>query len=232
MVVSINQPAYLPWLGYFHRIACSDLHIVLDRVQFEKNSFTNRNKVRTKAGWCWLTVPVATSGKFGDLGIDHIEVAAEARWAAKHWATLYVNYRKTRYFAEHSVFFEQLYRQPWRLLNDLTSEATAYLLKSFGIVTPVRVSSRMAATGRKQDLILNLCQEVGATVYLSGPFGRDYLQEAAFRDAGIKVRYQDYRHPTYPQAYAGFEPFMAAVDLLFNCGSESLNVMMQGQATL
>jgi hypothetical protein len=75
MIVSINQPAYLPWLGYFHRIAVADAHIVLDHVQFEKNSFTNRNKVRLSAGWCWLTVPLRTAGKFGDLSIHELEIA-------------------------------------------------------------------------------------------------------------------------------------------------------------
>lgn len=104
MIVSINQPAYLPWLGYFHRIAVSDAHIVLDRVQFEKNSFTNRNKVRTSEGWCWLTVPVKTASKFGDLCIDEIEVANERQWAAKHWQTLRLNYSKAPFFGQHAAF--------------------------------------------------------------------------------------------------------------------------------
>ena len=82
MIVSINQPAYLPWLGYFHRIAVSDLHVVLDHVQFEKNSFTNRNKVRTASGTPWLTVPVRSKGRFGDLAINEVDIA-DGRWTAK-----------------------------------------------------------------------------------------------------------------------------------------------------
>ena len=94
MIVSINQPAYLPWLGYFHRIAVSGAHVVLDHVQFEKNSFTNRNKVRTAGGWCWLTVPVRTKGRFGDLAIRSLEIDNSTDWRARHWKTLYQSYKR------------------------------------------------------------------------------------------------------------------------------------------
>jgi len=229
MIVSINQPAYLPWLGYFHRIAVSDLHIVLDHVQFEKNSFTNRNQVRTANGPCWLTVPVATKGKFGDLSINKLEIAKEQRWADKHWGTLRANYRKAPFFAEHAPFFEQVYQKPWDRLSDLMNEITAYLLRAFCISTPLSFSSKMKAGGRKDELVLNLCREAGAATYLSGPLGRNYLHEEAFSATGIKVAYQDYQHPSYPQVYPGFESHMAAIDLLFNCGSHSREVLLSGQ---
>ena len=233
MIVSINQPAYLPWLGYFHRIAVSDLHIVLDHVQFEKNSFTNRNKIRTKDGWGWLTVPVRTKGKFGDLSIHRLECAgSEDRWARKHWDTLRFNYARAAHFAEHAVFFETVYGKPWGHMNDLLKEINGYLLKEFEILCPVLYSSAMQVGGAKDELVLNICQEVGATVYLSGPLGRNYLREERFREAGIEVVYADYSHPTYPQAYPGFEPFMSAVDLLFNCGPRSREIMMRGQEVL
>src|SRR4029078_7067897 len=102
-MVSIQQPAYLPWLGYFHRIEVSDLHIVLDHVQFEKNSFTNRNKVRTREGWTWLTVPLRTSGSFGDLAIEEIDTAETQPWARKHQRTLSESYAKAPHFARHKA---------------------------------------------------------------------------------------------------------------------------------
>jgi hypothetical protein len=229
MIVSINQPAYLPWLGYFHRIAVSDAHIVLDRVQFEKNSFTNRNKVRTREGWCWLTVPVKTASKFGDLCIHEIEIANERQWAAKHWQTLRLNYSKAPFFGEHAGFFEGIYERPWVRLADLTREITAYLLEAFGIKTKLYFSSQMNASGKKDELVLNLCRELRATTYLSGPLGRNYLREDLFRESHIAVRYDDYHHREYPQVYPGYEPYMAALDLLFNAGPASLEIMLKNQ---
>lgn len=229
MIVSINQPAYLPWLGYFHRIAVSDAHIVLDHVQFEKNSFTNRNKIRTADGWCWLTVPVKTAGKFGDLSIHEIEIADEKKWAQKHWQALRLNYSKAPFFAQHAGFFEGTYSRSWPRLNDLMQEITGYLLGAFGIRTKLYFSSQMNVSGKKDELVLNLCRELKATAYLSGPLGRDYLREELFRDHGIAVRYDDYHHPTYKQAYPGFEPYMAAIDLLFNAGPASLDIILKDQ---
>ncbi len=232
MIVSINQPAYLPWLGYFHRIAVSDVHIVLDHVQFEKNSFTNRNKIRTKDGSCWLTVPLKTSGRFGDLAITETEIANERPWAGKHWSSIRLNYSKAKYFRQHADFFEAVFSRSWPRLSPLLQEVTGYLLDAFAIRTKILFSSELEPSARKSELVLQLCAKVGATLYLSGSLGRNYLDEAAFQKAGIAVSYQDFRHPIYKQAYAGFEPFMAAIDLLFNCGPDSLAVIMQGQTPL
>jgi hypothetical protein len=232
MIVSINQPAYLPWLGYFHRIAVSDAHIVLDHVQFEKNSFTNRNKVRTHEGWCWLTVPVKTASKFGDLPINEIEIANEKPWAPKHWQTLRLNYSKAPFFGQHAAFFEGIYARRWQKLADMTREITAYLLDAFGIKTKLYFSSTMKAMGKKDELVLNLCREVGATEYLSGPLGRNYLRENLFHEHKIAVRYDDYHHPRYVQVYPGFEPNMAALDLLFNAGPASLEIILKSQESI
>jgi hypothetical protein len=232
MIVSINQPAYLPWLGYFHRIAVSDLHIVLDHVQFEKNSFTNRNKIRTSEGWCWLTVPLKTSGRFGDLAIAQVEISTERRWAEKHWNSIRLNYCKANYFRQHADFFENIFSRSWEHLNPLLREITTYLLSALGIKTKILFSSEIGAAGRKSELVLELCRKVGATSYLSGSLGRDYLDESAFERAGIAVTYQDYHHPTYKQVYPGFEPYMGAIDLLFNSGRYSLDVIMEGQSPL
>jgi hypothetical protein len=232
MIVSINQPAYLPWLGYFHRIAISDLHIVLDHVQFEKNSFTNRNKVRTSQGSTWLTVPVRTSGRFGELRIDDLEISNDRRWSQKHWDTLRLNYAHAPHFATYQAFFARLYEKRWEHLMPLMCEINRCLLAEFGIRTTIIASSEMGATGYKDELVLNLCRAVGATTYLSGPLGKNYLREHLFAEAGIRVTYHDYRHPTYRQAHPGFESHMAAVDLLFNCGGESASIMTRDQVEI
>ena len=232
MIVSINQPAYLPWLGYFHRIAVSDVHIVLDHVQFEKNSFTNRNKVRIKEGWCWLTVPLKTKGKFRNLYIDRLEIASEPRWADKHWATIRLNYAKAAYFAQHASFFQRIYGERRDYFMDLTREITTYLLGALEIKTPILFSSKMRVEGEKDKLILNLCRTVGAKVYISGPLGKNYLREELFQDVGIKVVYHNYNHPIYPQVYPSFEAYMSAIDLLFNCGPNSAKILTKGQEVI
>lgn len=226
--VSISQPAYLPWLGYFHRISISDLHIILDTVQFEKNSFTNRNRIRTHDGPRWLTVPVRTTGLFGNLTIQDVEIADDHRWSKKHWATLEASYRGAPFFSEHAVFFQQVYRRPWTRLAGLSQAIVSYLLTSLRIDTPLIASSELHARGTKSDLLLNLCREVGATHYISGPMGRNYLEWNGFRQHGIEVCFHDYKHPTYRQVFPGFEPRMAAVDLLFNHGPESRAVLCSG----
>jgi hypothetical protein len=128
MRLSINQPAYLPWLGYFNRIAISDMHVVLDQVQFEKNSAVNRNKIRTANGWNWLTVPVRTKGKFGELAINSVEIDNTSNWADKHWKAICHSYGKSPYFGRYAPYLEQLYQRPWTRLVDLMDAINHYFI--------------------------------------------------------------------------------------------------------
>lgn len=235
MIVTIMQPAYLPWLGYFQRIALADLFIVLDHVRIDKSSktgFAHRNKVRTIDGWCWLTVPLKTKGQYARLYLNELEIDNDQPWARKHMATLWHNYARAPYFAEHAAVVAGIYERQWDRLADLAQAMLDYQLDAFGIHTPRRYSSEMNVGGAKDELILNLCRAVEAHVYISGPFGRDYLRLERFAAAGIQVEFHDYRHPTYPQAFPGFEPYMAAIDLLFNCGPRSLAVLAGDQDML
>jgi hypothetical protein len=225
MIVSINQPAYLPWCGYFHRIANSDIHVVLDHVQFEKNSFTNRNKIRTRDGWSMLTVPVQTKGKFKALEINTLNIAQNSNWAKKHKASLILNYRKAPYFGKYFPFLESVYDKSWNKFDELVNAMNAYLLKCLDIHVDVRYSSHLNVGGQKSDCVLNLCRELGATTYLSGSLGRDYLEIDKFDQNNISVLYHDYKHPSYDQLYNHFEPNMSVIDLLFNHGEKSLEIL-------
>ena len=219
MKVSINQPAYLPWLGYFDRIAKSDVHIVLDHVQFEKNSMINRNKIRTKSSWAWLTVPVKTKGLFKNLAINKVENMPSSCWAPKHFKALSLAYSRTSFFKHYQDYLGSLYQRDWPLLLPFVDELNSFLLSEFNISTPQIYSSSFDLASVKSDLVLELCLAVGGTTYISGPFGRDYLDIARFQSAGIDVEYHDYSHPKYDQVYSGFYPFMSSVDLLFNLGA-------------
>lgn len=228
MIVTIMQPAYLPWLGFFDRALKSDLLIVLDHVQIDmssKTKFANRNKIRTKESWAWLTVPLKTKGKYGSLYLNELEINNEEKWRQKHFSSLRHGYGKAEHFREHENFFEKTYQKEWSHLVPLCNHITNYVMEAFSITTPIKYSSEMKTKGEKADLILNLCKEAGASTYISGPMGRDYLTESAFNEVGIKLVFHDYTHPEYPQVHGGFQSYMSAIDLLFNCGPESRSIL-------
>ena len=222
------QPAYIPWLGYFDRISRSDIHIVLDDVTMDKsskNKFTNRNKIRTPDGWSWLTIPLQSTARSDEKVISDLEISYGMNWAEKHWKTIQSNYSRSAHYSRYSDYFENFYQQDWTYLAKMLDESTRYLLQELGIQTYQLRSSELSPQSRKAELILELCTKVGATVYLSGPFGRDYLDEGAFEKAGIELKYHDYIHPIYDQCFDSFEPFMSIVDLLFNHGEKSLEIL-------
>lgn len=224
--VSIHQPGYLPWLGYFEKIARSDIHVFLDDVQFEKNSFDNRNKIRTAQEGIWLTVPVSSSGKFGENRLNQVAIVNQTDWNKKHWKTIHLNYFKARHFKEHAEFFESIYSKPWLKLVELNLEITKYVLTALGIRTQCVYASQIEKDGKKSDLVLSICKNLKADKYVSGTFGKDYLELDKFKDANIEVVFQDYEHPSYNQNFPGFIPYMSVIDLLFNEGPRSLDILM------
>jgi hypothetical protein len=232
MIVSINQPAYMPWLGYFDRIDASDMHIVLDHVQFEKNSMVNRNKIRNAQNWSWLTVPVETKGQFGQLDIANIKISDRGRWSRKHWNALQSNYARTPHFSEHAPFLEAFYREQTAesQLSSVIQDLNNYFQAALAVKTEICYSSTMKTRNHKSELVLSLCREIGATTYLSGPFGRNYLDRAAFENANIAVKFHDYSPQVYPQAWPGFEPGMAVIDVLANQNqTDATDIMRQGR---
>lgn len=232
MVVSINQPAYLPWLGYFERIAQSDIHVILDHVQFEKNSFVNRNKVPGPNGPVWLTVPVSTKGKFGDLAINKLQISNGQPWAKKQWRTIKMIYQKSPFFADHAEFFEDTYQREWKSLSDLCYHFTNYLLEHFDIKTKLWHSSDIGVSSINSDMVLDLCKALSATKYISGAQGRDYLESEKFSAAGIEIEFQDYQHPGYKQVgVPQFIPLMSSIDLLFNHGPNSSAILLNQDST-
>jgi hypothetical protein len=216
VIVSIHQPAYLPWLGYFEKIARADLFIWLDNVQFQKNSFQNRNRILTKDGPAWLTVPVRTSGALYETPLKDVEIDNSKNWRAKHLASIRMNYGKAPRFGDRFPALSRFYEREWHTLDQLCWEMMDYFSTLLGVTTPIRRASDMDADGAKSDLVLDLCRKAGATTYLSGALGRDYLDLPSFSAAGIAVEFQDYQHPVYRQAYPGFTPNLAVIDLIMN----------------
>jgi hypothetical protein len=225
MIISINQPAYLPWLGYFNRIAKSDIHIVLDHVQFEKNSVTNRNKILLNKEPLCLTIPVLTKGKFENLSIDSLEVDQKVKWQKKHFASIFQAYSKSLFWNEIHKELEFFYHLNVKNLNSFLSLQMMFFTKYLGVKTPVYFSKDYKFKEKKSDLVLEICHKFKATTYLSGPFGRDYLELNKFSDLGINVIFEDYQHPEYPQKSDRFYPYLSTLDLMINCGKNSLKVL-------
>lgn len=217
MIVSIHQPAYLPWLGYFDKINQADLFIYLDTVQFQKGSFQNRNKVLTRNGPVWLTVPVETSGCLYTTALKDLTIDNRQTWQTKHLLTLRLNYSGAQMFTEVFPAVEPFYQKPWARLSDLCWEMLLKFNEMLGVTTPIVKASEIAGIeGKKSDLILNLCRAVKATTYLSGSRGKDYLDLEKFSAANIKVLFQNYVPAPYRQQGDGFVAALGVVDLLFN----------------
>jgi len=234
MKLCILQPAYLPWLGFLERVARCDECVLLDHVQIDRNSktkFASRNRVRTQQGWTWLSVPLKTKGRSDELELERIEIEEDGRWRAKHRACIEQSYARAPYLKEHRPLLERLYAQPWERLVPLANASLEYLLEAYDIRTPLVSSASLGCREQKSALILELCRARGATHYLSGPFGRDYLDAAAFASAGIELEFHDHVPPVYAQAHAGFEPGLSAIDLLFNHGPRAREILLSARSS-
>ena len=228
MIVSAHQPAYLPWLGYFHKMALSDVFVVLDDVQFEKNSFINRNRVKTHNGPIYLTVPVLLKGHT-DCTIRDIEINRNEDWRSKHWKTIYFNYKKAPFFSKYSEYFEDLYKNDWVKLNDLLNHTLSFFITELKINSVLHKQSDLGINSKKQQLILDLCKRLNAEMFVFGVLGKDYADAGLFAQEGVKILFQDYQHPVYSQMGGEFVSSLSAIDLLFNVGPErSFDIIMSG----
>jgi len=221
VILSAHQPAYLPWLGYLDKIARSDIFVFLDTVQFEKNSYINRNQIKTPHGAQWLTVPVRTKGHLSQTLRD-TQIASGTVWRAKHLKSIAMNYSRAAHFESCFPKFNNLLEGSQCKISELCWEQMIFWLAEFAIKTRIVRASELPMVGAKSDLILQLCRHLGATRYLSGALGRDYLVESEFAAANIAIEYQDYVHPRYPQLWGEFLPNLSIVDLWMNCGPRGI----------
>lgn len=234
MIITIHQPQYMPWLGYFDKIRQADIFIILDNVQFKKNEWQNRNRIRTPQGWQWLTVPVIHD--FGQK-INEIAVNNKEPWRRSHLKAIELNYRKAPFFDEYFHHFENLYSADCDKLVDINVRSVRLLMELFGIKTKVVLAREYEATEHTTLRLVDLCRHFEAKNYLSGEGGEKYLDMAQFSAAGIQVMIQKYKHPIYQQLWTGkadqeFVSHLSAVDLLFNAGPQSLAVLSEGNNVL
>lgn len=227
MILSVHQPQYIPWLGYFDKIAKSNIFVFLDQVQYKPREFQNRNKIRTKDSWIWLSVPVISKGK-GRQVISEAVIDNGPSWQRQHLKSLKVWYGSARFFKDYFTFFEEVYSRDWVKLMDLNVYIINYILSRLSINTPIYFESKLNINNKGTERIIEICQKLKADTYLSGIGGKEYLEEEKFPKAGIKLIYQNFVHPIYHQQFMSTEkdflPYMSILDLLFNEGPKSKEI--------
>lgn len=225
--VVISQPTYLPWIGYLDLIDQSDTFVFLDSVQFAKRSWQQRNRILSPQGELILTVPVLSKGR-RDQSICDVEIDPESDFQRRHAASVRQFYRKAPFFDRYAPEYEAVLGQGQRRLADLNIDLIQWLAASFGIRTTFLRSSTLGIDGRKTDLLIDICEAVGATEYLSALASKEYMEDAKFADRSIALRYHNYVHPEYPQQCTPFLPYMSALDLLLNAGGEEGIKILRG----
>jgi len=229
MVVTIHQPEHLPWLGFCHKATLADVLVLLDVVQFRKNYFQNRNRILGPNGPMWVTVPVLLRGHTRRT-IAEMEIHNGVPWAQTWWRSLLHAYRRAPYFEAHAPFFESVAGRSWTRLADLNVAIIEYLFDALEIRCRLVRASSLPVAGARSELLLDICARLGASTYLAGQHGRDYLDESIFAARSIGVRHHAFTHPTYPQAPgAPFVSNLSVVDLLFRCGPKS-GAILRGAA--
>lgn len=227
-VFVMHQPNYLPWLGFFYKMAHTDVFVYLDDVQVPRGqSYANRNQVKTPQGVTWLTVPLSIpSGQEGKALYTEVSFADES-WKKDHLKTLKFNYARSGHFDE--VF--EMYREIVEPASDFVDMNIA-LVEAFAEYLSIdtegiRQSDLGEGFGQKNQLIIELADEISANVYLSGTGGGEtYNDPELLAEHGIELRYSDFEHPTYEQLWDEFEPHLSIVDLLFNHGPESREILL------
>jgi len=230
MKVAISQPTYLPWLGYFDLIDQVDTFVLLDTVQFEKQSWQQRNRIKTPMGLQWLTVPVSFRGHFGQK-IQDVEIR-EPEFRRNHLRAVALNYSRApffnNYFPRLSAILEEC--SAGRLV-DLNVHLLKWLLQELGVGTPLVLASSLGLEGKRTELLAKICQELNARQYLSPIGSAGYLLEEmdVLTDRGLHLLFQNYTHPEYRQSFPPFVAYACVLDLIFNEGDRSMEIIRSGR---
>lgn len=227
MRIGILQPSYLPWLGFFEQLNKSDIFIIYDDVQYDKNGWRNRNKIKTPNGSQWLTVPVHIKFEEHPL-IMNVKIDNKKNWRKTHLYSIRQNYSKAPFYKEYINIFEEAYLKDWDYLVDVNMYFISKLLECLGIKNKKMVkSSTINVEGGRIQKLVNICKVFKADIFYEGLKGMEYIDERSFNDNGIKVEYQNYKHPEYNQLYGDFISYLSVIDLLLNHGEDSLGILMK-----
>lgn len=221
-LITIHQPNYLPWAGFFHKWMISDAFIILDTVQYHKNEWQNRNRIKTSNGAQWLTVPVTY--RFPQT-IEQVGIASMP-WARKQIAAIEQNYAKAPYLDKYWPELKTVFEQPWESLCALNVAMIRVLGKFLTCEAPLLLASDMDTVSDDPTLrLIELCKILEGNAYLSGSEGRNYLQRPTFQNANVELYFQQVEAPVYSQLHGDFISHLSVLDVLFHCGDTSIEII-------
>jgi hypothetical protein len=233
MLISIHQPEHLPWAGFFHKMYLVETFVLIDVVQYRKQYFQNRNRIRTHNGFVWLTVPVLSKGK-RDQNIQEVMIDwRDKDWPNRIWGAIEYNYSRAPFFSNYKDIIKDIYcNYKWEKLIDLNIKLIECLKDILGIKTKLIIASTLGVSGKSTEVIIDVCKKLNAGTYLSGKFGKDYLVEERFEEENIQLKYHSFTHPVYKQCYEPFVPEMSVLDLIMCHGEKALSIIIDKQETL
>lgn len=223
MIVTIHQPQYMPWLGYFDKMDRADVFVFLDTVQFKKNEFQNRNKIKGPEGGQWLTVPVHHN--YGQK-IRDVTINNTVKWRKKHIMGLISCYKKAPFFDRYIGKFEALLSRPWEELSGLNIECVKLTASILGIEVKFITASDFGHITDDRDLrLIEIVKKVGGDIYLAGSGGKGYMDLEIYERVGVGVEFQEFSHPEYPQLFGKFLSNLSVIDIIFNTGERSIEYL-------
>ncbi len=229
MILTAHQPMYLPWLGLFDKISRADMFCVFDDVPFERHGYGNRNQIKGANGTQMLTVPVHLKDHLA-TPIYQIEICNGPNWRRKHLRAIELAYQKAEYFDEYFPALKDIYGEEYQTLAGIDMVLLKFFLDALSIDVEIVMASEQGFSGAKSELVLDMCLKLGADEYIFGGLGKDYADLDAFAEAGVSVSFQDYKHPTYSQVHGDFTSHLSILDLLFNHGPDSLEILRNEQS--
>lgn len=225
MIITTHQPIFLSWPGFFFKAIESDCMVLLDDVQFPQGrGWVNRNRLKNKDGEMWIRVPVWKKGR-GLQIIRRVEICDEKDWKKKHLQSIIHNYSDAPYLKEYFPSLESIYMQNHQFLIDLNLSFIKFFWEILGIKTKLCLQSELGVSGKGLELIINICKHLGADTYLNFPVVEKYMDLDRFYQSGIKIDFPNFHPPVYPQLWGGFIYNLSTLDMLFNCGEKSRDII-------
>lgn len=218
MIVAIHQPNYIPWAGFFHKMANSDVFVLLDNVKHSKSSVTNRNIIKSNDNELLLSIPLQNKESI----IKDLILMEPSKNLRKHWNAIETNYKEAIYWNYFSDVLKDIYSNEWKRLADMNIAIIRAIKKVLNIPAEILIASELGdMNGKGSERNLNICKVLKANTYLSGLGAKNYNDHEAFSNEQIEIIYNNFQHPIYPQLGKKFIPKLSIIDLIFNCGSSS-----------
>lgn len=225
-IISAHQPAYIPWLGYYHKLILSDTFVIMDDVQYEKNSFINRNKLLINGTDQWLTIPVKTKD-YKSKTIKDIEIL-DSKWKKKHLLSIEQNYKKQAFFCDVMSIMERNLKQDSNYLIDYTNHFLFESIEYLELNTELMMASQLNITEKKLQYVIELTQKLEGDVFIFGAQGRNYAKEEVLIENGINPYFQDFQQPKYDQNQEEFVPYLSILDAMFRLGKKTKSLITEG----